>query len=310
MYRNQVYLPTSTHQRSGGTCSNCGQAGHTFRQCLAPVMSYGLIVCRFMNPRWKLETQLCSPGQLLNGTEENGGIEVLMVQRKDSLRFVEFIRGKYTLKDPDYIKQLLSHMTPEERDLLTHYTFPQLWNHVWGTTNPRNYRTDFEQSQQKFNELNQTGILVRLLAETTSLWPTPEWGFPKGRRNPYEADIDCAIRECIEETGLKREQLAIFENMEPLSETFYGDNKVYYSHKYYPALVTAGTEVSMSAMNPHMAREIGAVRWMSIDEALAQIRPENIEKKEILLRASALFRTLCPYKNEKYSLRRGGASNF
>lgn len=306
MYRNQI---TQDRYRSGA-CSNCGQVGHSFRQCLAPVLSYGLIVCRFMNPRWKLENSLCSPQQLLNGSEDNGGIEILMVQRKDSLRFVEFIRGKYTLKDTDYIKQLLSHMTPEERDLLMRYTFPQLWNHVWGTSNPRNYRTDFEQSSQKFQELVSSGLLAQLIEETKSLWSTPEWGFPKGRRNPYESDIECAIRECIEETGLKRSQLAVFENMEPLSETFYGDNKVYYSHKYFPALVESGTEVSLSMMNPHMAREIGAIRWMSIDEALTQIRPENMEKKEILLRASGLFRTLCAYKNEKYSMRRSGGSNF
>jgi 8-oxo-dGTP pyrophosphatase MutT (NUDIX family) len=293
-----------------GPCSNCGVVGHTFRQCHAPVLSYGLIVFRHSNPDWSLEKALCSSSQLLNGTEGAGGLQVLMIQRKDSLRFVEFVRGKYALKDMEYIKQLLTHMTPGERDLLMKSTFPELWNCVWGTMNPRNYRTDFEQSQEKFNELKSSGILASLLEKTEAVCSTPEWGFPKGRRNPYETDIDCAIRECMEETGLKRNQLQIFENMEPLCETFYGDNKVYYSHKYFPALVAPGTEVYMSAMNPHMAREIGNIQWMSIDDALCKIRTENIEKKEILLRASALFRNLCPFRNEKYYARRINGTNF
>ncbi len=280
------------------SCSNCGAVGHTFRQCLEPVLSYGLIVFRPKTSGPALEARLCSAEPTLNGSE--GPLQVLMICRKDSLRFVEFIRGKYNIRDESYIKQLLCNMTEAERRLLATYTFAELWNHVWGTINPRNYRTDFEQSQEKFNELNSSGTLVRLLGETTPLWTTPEWGFPKGRRNMNESDLSCAIRECMEETGLERKQLFIFDSVEPLAETFYGDNKVYYSHKYYPALVAANTEVRLGTANPHMSREISDIRWMDIEEALAIIRPESPEKKEILLRAAGVFRTFCAFRNEKY----------
>jgi 8-oxo-dGTP pyrophosphatase MutT (NUDIX family) len=242
------------------------------------------------------ETTLC-------GLEDSGGLEILMICRRDSLRFVEFIRGKYSIKDTTYIKQLLENMVVAERDLLLKLSFPELWNHVWGTSNPRNYRNDFEQSQEKFNELKSSDQLARLIAETEPLWTSPEWGFPKGRRNPNESDIDCAIRECIEETGLTRQQLGVFDSVEPLTETFYGDNKVYYSHKYYPAIVATNTEVSMNTMNPHMSREIGDIRWLSIEEAMAKIRPDATEKREILLRAANILRNFCPFRNEKYFLR-------
>jgi len=283
--------------RSSNTCTNCGNAGHTFRQCLEPVLSYGLIVFR---PKMdnRLERRLCQAEPTLNGSE--GPLEVLMICRKDSLRFVEFIRGKYSLKDEEYIKQLMSNMTTAERQLLATYTFPELWNHVWGTTNPRNYRADFEQSQDKFNELRSSGTLQKLLDATAPLWSTPEWGFPKGRRNVNESDLACAIRECMEETGLERRQLFVFDSIEPFSETFYGDNKVYYSHKYYPALVAVGTEVTLSSANQVMSREISDIRWMSVEEALAHIRPESPEKKEILLRATGVFRSFCAFRNEKY----------
>lgn len=284
-------------------CSNCGEYGHSFRQCPAPVLSYGLLVFRFKNPEWSLERRLCMPEPTLSGLEGSGGIEILMICRRDSLRFVEFIRGKYSIRDTAYIKQLLENMIVAERDLLLKLTFPELWNHVWGTSNPRNYRNDFEQSQEKFNELKSSDQLARLVAETEPLWTSPEWGFPKGRRNPNESDIDCAIRECMEETGLRRQQLNVFDSVEPLTETFYGDNKVYYSHKYYPALVAANTEVSLNTMNPHMTREIGDIRWLSIDEAMAKIRPDANEKREILLRAANIIRNFCPFRNEKYFLR-------
>lgn len=294
------------------SCSNCGGTGHTFRQCLEPVLSYGLIVFRPKTAGPGLETRLCSSEPTLNGSETPGcsvlSYQVLMICRKDSLRFVEFIRGKYSLRDETYIKQLLCNMTAAERTLVSTYTFAELWNHVWGTINPRNYRTDFEQSQEKFNELKSSGTLVKLLGETEPLWPTPEWGFPKGRRNISESDLSCAIRECMEETGLERKQLFVFDSVEPFTETFYGDNKVYYSHKYYPALVAANTEVSLGSGCTHMSREISDIRWMDIEEALTIIRPESPEKKEILLRAAGVFRSFCAFRNEKYFSGRCGQS--
>jgi 8-oxo-dGTP pyrophosphatase MutT (NUDIX family) len=303
MFKNTIFIPGAKKNNGSSLCSNCGKSGHSFRQCDEPVLSYGIIVMRFTNPEWSLEKALCSSTALLNGTEGAGELQILMVQRKDSLRFVEFVRGKYLLKDPNYIKQLLSNMTDTERELVRTSTFSQLWNHVWGTPNPRSYRNDFEQSQDKFGELKRSGTLDQLLAETASLYPTPEWGFPKGRRNLYESDMDCAIRECSEETDLKRSQLQLFDAVEPLSETFYGDNKVFYSHKYYLALVAPGTEAIINPLNPHMMREIGAIAWLSVEEALARIRPENMEKRELLLRAFSIFKNLCPFRNARMAAR-------
>jgi hypothetical protein len=92
----------------------------------------------------------------------------------------------------------------------------------------------------------------------------------------------------------------IFDSIEPLTETFYGDNHVHYCHKYFPALTDASTELTMNPLNPHMTREIGAIQWLTIEEALARIRPDNMEKKEILLRASAYFKSYVPHKNERH----------
>ena len=38
--------------------------------------------------------------------------------------------------------------------------------------------------------------------EVPIVYESPEWGFPKGRRNMHESDLDCAKREFEEETGI------------------------------------------------------------------------------------------------------------
>lgn len=292
-------------------CTNCGLIGHSCRNCVAPVLSYGLLVFRFANSEWDIAKNLCSSTPTLNGTDMGGKLQVLMIKRKDSLRFVEFVRGKYNVNDIDYIKTIIHNITPSERELILTKTFPELWQHVWGTSNPRNYRNDFEQSQIKFNELRaipgaETGktLLEEIVAAAPVLWTDPEWGFPKGRRNSTESDLDCAIRETEEETGLPRSQVGIFDSLDPLNETFYGDNKVYYSHKYYLALAKTHIELQVNKMNPHMSREIGDIRWVDLDDAISLIRPENVEKREVLLRAITIFRNYCPFVRGRFFLSR------
>jgi 8-oxo-dGTP pyrophosphatase MutT (NUDIX family) len=288
-------------------CTNCGIVGHAYRNCMAPVNSYGIIAFRVRNPEWSLSKILCSSVQPINGLEStvaiadsgisravaSSGIEFLLIRRKDSLRFVEFVRGKYDLNDELYLKQMLGNMTQEEREFLRATTFDDLWKRVWGSGQTKNYKNDFEISRQKFEMLMETGMLQRLLNETSSPWTEPEWGFPKGRRNPRESDISCAMREFGEETGLNEMQYKVIGNMDPLQETFYGDNGVHYCHKYYLAQVDANETVGMDMDNPHMAREISGIVWLPVEEALKKIRSENVEKREVLLRASGILRAYC-----------------
>jgi NADH pyrophosphatase NudC (nudix superfamily) len=44
-----------------------------------------------------------------------------------------------------------------------------------------------------------------------------------------------------------------------------------------------------------MRREIGDLQWFSIAEALKHLREDNIEKREVLLKAASVFRNLCPF---------------
>ena len=47
-------------------------------------------------------------------------------------------------------------------------------------------------------------------------WDEPEWGFPKGRRNFNETDLNCALREFNEETGINMKSIKLLEKLVPI----------------------------------------------------------------------------------------------
>jgi hypothetical protein len=85
------------------------------------------------------------------------------------------------------------------------------------------------------------------------------------------------------------------QNLEPLIESFFGSNHVHYCHKYYLVWVPRELNIKFDRGNEHMKKEIGDIRWMSLEQGLAHIRPQNVEKREVLLRAASIFRNLSPF---------------
>ncbi len=298
-----MFRKSNNYHKYVTNCTNCGISGHTYKQCLQPLMSYGLLIFRYTNTNWSINKTLCSEESTINGSHNAGQLQVLMVKRKDSLRFVEFVRGKYELDELQYLKHLLQEMTEKEHNMIQTMNFIDLWQHVWGSSNPRNYRNDFEKSQLKFNELKtRPGIndphktlLEELIIENPPKWNEPEWGFPKGRRNPGEDDLEVAIRETFEETNISSSQLNIFERVEPMVESYVGDNKIYYCHKYFLSFINNDIPIHYDTTNIVMAREIGDIKWFSIDDAINIIRPENVERKSILLKAVSILKNFCPF---------------
>ena len=43
-----------------------------------------------------------------------------------------------------------------------------------------------------------------------------------------------------------------------------------------------------------MTREIGDIQWCSLDDAITKIRPDNVEKREILLKAGKILKNFYP----------------
>jgi 8-oxo-dGTP pyrophosphatase MutT (NUDIX family) len=170
-------------------------------------------------------------------------------------------------------------------------TFDELWRSVWGSA-ADTHKNDYEVSERKYATIAE-GNISKLLDAYPTVWLEPEWGFPKGRRNSGETEIQAAVREFEEETNINRSHLYTIQNIRPFVETFYGSNNVQYCHKYFVSLCDNVT-LTVIHDNPHMNREIGSIGWYTIDQAIEKIRPDSKEKRELLLIVKELMRTLCP----------------
>jgi 8-oxo-dGTP pyrophosphatase MutT (NUDIX family) len=224
-------------------------------------------------------------------------VEYLLVQRKDSLCFVEFVRGKYDLWNGDYLLYLFSHMTTDEREQLLDMSFADIWRRLWAhKMGNRSFLKEFEQCQGKF-ECLRVGVAMSfasrgsvfttlrdLLATAPHTMQEREWGFPKGRRNLNEGDLNCALREFQEETGISRGDVELVD-MPSLEEVFTGCNGVRYRHVYYTAtlLATGNTECNASECETRLeaGREIQCTAWFDADSVLCKIPAHNWERRQL-----------------------------
>jgi ADP-ribose pyrophosphatase YjhB (NUDIX family) len=214
-----------------------------------------------------------------------GEYRFLMICRKHTLGFMDFMRGKYSLYNKEYIMGLLNVMTNHEKRSILENDFQTLWKQLWCDSSSY-YKQEETASSKKFDEL-KSGIMTtdpyclkEMIEESfkTTSWEEAEWGFPKGRRNYNENDMDCALREFSEETGYDKNRLKNIENIQPYEEIFMGSNHKLYKHKYY--LMQMNLEGNDSYNKLYDKNEVSKVEWKTYDEVISCIRPYNLEKKE------------------------------
>uniref|UniRef100_A0A6C0KT14 Nudix hydrolase domain-containing protein n=1 Tax=viral metagenome TaxID=1070528 RepID=A0A6C0KT14_9ZZZZ len=251
-------------------CNNCGKQGHQFHQCKLPITSYGIILFR----------------------HTNNGLQYLMIRRKDSFGYIDFIRGKYVPNNYDHLQNIFNEMSVTERNNILESDFETLWKAMWGVQDTSNISSQYKgeelSSQKKFEQL-KNGIqngenddiisLDKLINNATTKWLETEWEFPKGRRNYQEKDLDCALREFEEETGLKKKDIIIIENLMPFEEVFLGSNHKSYKHKYFLAY----SENIDDNLQNYQKTEVSKIEWKSLDECLESIRSYNLEKKQLII---------------------------
>ncbi|NBV42450.1 hypothetical protein EBR96_06760, partial [bacterium] len=113
-------------------CNNCNRNNHVYSNCRAPITSIGVIAFR------------CG----------ESGPEFLMIRRRDSFGFVDFIRGKYSLNDEAYIQRIIDEMTLSEKANLMRLTFDQLWRLLWGEyTRGSQYKNEEHVSFEKYRQV-------------------------------------------------------------------------------------------------------------------------------------------------------------
>ncbi|NDB86016.1 MAG: NUDIX domain-containing protein, partial [Alphaproteobacteria bacterium] len=261
--------------KSNVYCTNCGQLGHMTKQCTQPITSFGAIVFRIKG-EWNQALSLLTSESAITGLETvpSCNIEFLLIQRRDSLGYIDIVRGKYKSGDYEYIKQQIRGMTATEQERILTIPFDILWEDLWGapTEGSNHYRNEKELSRAKLEGLRSgSPTLEAIVKEVNQKWETPEWGFPKGRRDVGESEYACALRELKEETGLTETDVIPVKNMDTVRELFFGSNRIQYCHKYYIFFAPDKKDVVYDTNNVHMLQEIGDIRWCSVDEGLRLI---------------------------------------
>jgi ADP-ribose pyrophosphatase YjhB (NUDIX family) len=271
-------------------CTNCNKKGHIYKSCLEPVISNGIIGIYIENLKKEniddLENFLSInlnnnfKYKKLNNKSKisSNNIKFLMIQRKNSLGYLEFMRGRYDVNNNQNINYIFEQMTQNEiTDILTK-EFDLLWNDLWDENNikNKNHYKEYITSKQKFYELklNKTDFINNLKPK----FSFNEWGFPKGRRELYESDIICAIREFEEETNIKENMYNLLESCNKIKENLVGTNGINYLHNYYLAILNSEKINNIDTKN----REIGNIQFMSLEECIDTIRPYHINKIKII----------------------------
>ena len=264
-------------------CNNCGKSGHSYSSCKIPITSIGVIAFRQRIPDQSITPEF----------------EYLMIRRKDTLGYIDFMRGKYSVYNRHYIMNMLKQMTTQEKELLISNSqekellisdrFDKLWLRIWGGhAISSQYKSEENVSREKFNTLT-VGVLVKndfynlkmLVEESRQYdeWVEAEWGFPKGRRNYQEKDYECGLREFSEETGYPQSSLKNVYNIIPFEEIFTGSNYKSYKHKYY--LMHMSLSDSLENVK-YEKTEVSKMEWKTFDECMKSIRHYNMEKKQVL----------------------------
>lgn len=286
-------------------CLNCNKYGHISKKCTRSIVSYGVICFNINNlniTTKHIEKYLYNKFidifdynylniSNINLLEKfNNNIKFILIRRKHSLTFIEFVRGKYNIANHESIKSLFSLMSYDENIKIKTKPFEELWNNLWRLTAGKSiYKKEYIIAKAKFEELKQNNFYNMLDDNNLSKYTDPEWGFPKGRKNLYEKNIHCAIREFNEETGL--DSFNLLERLNYVEENYIGTDNNDYRHVYY--LGTTDTMATLDTINMEQQYEVGDIGWFTYSEIINKLRPYNISKIKLITQLYFFVLNLC-----------------
>lgn len=177
--------------------------------------------------------------------------EYLMIRRNSTFGFNDIFKKRKKYNETQ-MQKIVDEMTIEEKNIIL--------------------------EKYNKNDINQNNEIQKYISQSNSTWSEPEWGFPKGRRNPGEKDLICAIREFVEETGYPSNEINIIDNVIPYEEIFIGSNDKIYKQKYYLAFHSNNLDI----LDKYQKTEVSSIGWFTIDECINKIRSYNVEKIELI----------------------------
>lgn len=227
------------------SCLNCNKKGHIKKNCKFPLNSYGIILYKIVDNE----------------------LYLIMIQRKYSYSLISLLLNKYY--DDDILNEsklinIISDMPYVERNYIKNHTFNYLWNKIWIWENP--YQK-FMENNEKYQYFLDNYLYLLNITPIKNI--ETEWEFPKGKRLIHESFLQCAIRECVEETNI----IPYVKHHNMYRETFTGTNNVLYSNNYYLSnCYDKYNNIYYNYNNILQNTEIRKISWFSIKQVFNKIR--------------------------------------
>lgn len=267
-------------------CSNCNKYGHQNKNCPEPIISAGIICFKTDNIKISYNDKFININnfnyQNLSNIDKikfyKDKIKFLLVQRKHSLNYINFMRGKYDINDLTRLSEIFSYMSKEEINNIYNNNFEYLWTELWEhTARKKIYLKEYNNSMIKFNKIKNDGHL-EILYNKSSEYNSAEWEFPKGRKNINESNFECALREFNEETGINKDDIVFLNCSDSIHDNFIGTNNLSYKHIFYIGMTKQNSEYEeIKSKN-----EIKQIKWCTWDECLKLFRPYHTSRVNIL----------------------------
>ena len=170
-------------------CINCGQLGHTRKVCKEPKTSFGILAIHIDNVNNLMDESLVDDKKdkaktrhtrvmkniidylqnqsyiidnpvIINNecdflnkfTEVKKIVKVLLIMRRHTLGYMEFMRGHYNINNMHQLKNLFQQMTPEEIQIISEHknNFDYLWRYLW-SINENNSKTAPKTEHEKID---------------------------------------------------------------------------------------------------------------------------------------------------------------
>lgn len=193
----------------------------------------------------------------------NNKPEILLVCKRYTYSYNLFIHGKYNSSNNSELMKLFNGMTVDEKIDILSLNFTQIWYRVW-----LNYPVTgrYYINKNKFEStflMDKGNRLKKLISKSTN--SSRIWEIPKGRKkNKFEPDIQCAVREFCEETGISKKLYNIVPDVRK-TYSFIDDN-VRYTNIYYLGIANKVFEPKIDFSLQDQIDEISDIKWMNIEE--------------------------------------------
>ena len=196
---------------------------------------------------------------------------ILCIDRKSSPEFLHLMRGFY--RRENIRSDIIPNCTQEEHDMLKEICYETdrktRYNKIYNFLSDRYDRnkvdrcikTTMSNFDEDMDELKSALLQIMPRETKNSMWP-------KGGMNRGETEVQCAIRETLEETGVIVPAEKVTRNQLLVESTsFFG---VMFRTVYFIAY----TDEEYSLTDNYDKNEVSAVKWIHVDDLEKHVVPD------------------------------------